>query len=57
MGTKAYRPTEVDQLLGDASKARRDLGWRPQIALEELIALMTEADLNLVMREVAPVRR
>ncbi len=42
------RPAEVDHLIGDASKAARDLGWRPQTTFEELIRLMTRADLELV---------
>ncbi len=39
------RPAEVDVLLGDASKARRVLGWQPEISLEAMIAEMVEADL------------
>jgi GDPmannose 4,6-dehydratase len=39
------RPAEVDVLLGDASKARRTLGWQPSITLEDMIAEMVEADL------------
>ncbi|MGZ4297866.1 MAG: GDP-mannose 4,6-dehydratase [Solirubrobacteraceae bacterium] len=38
------RPAEVDQLIGDASKAERDLGWTPQTSFEELIRLMVDAD-------------
>ncbi len=41
-----YRPTEVDVLLGDASKARRVLGWRPRTSFKELVRLMVEADLD-----------
>lgn len=40
-----YRPTEVDLLLGDASKAKAKLGWEPKITLEELVREMMEADL------------
>jgi GDPmannose 4,6-dehydratase len=40
-----YRPTEVDHLLGDASKARRVLGWEPRTTFRELVRLMLEADL------------
>ncbi len=40
-----YRPTEVDTLLGDASKAREKLGWAPRISFEELIREMVESDL------------
>ena len=39
------RPAEVDHLIGDASKARRVLGWEPQVTFEQLIAMMVEADL------------
>src|SRR5579864_3638787 len=42
------RPAEVDHLIGDASKAERDLGWRPETSFEELIRLMTRADLELL---------
>jgi GDPmannose 4,6-dehydratase len=38
------RPAEVDQLIGDSSKAERDLGWTPQTSFEELIRLMVDAD-------------
>jgi GDPmannose 4,6-dehydratase len=40
------RPAEVDVLLGDAARARRELGWEPTISLEEMIAEMVEADLT-----------
>jgi GDPmannose 4,6-dehydratase len=42
------RPAEVDHLIGDPSKARRDLGWKPQTSFEELIRLMTRSDLELL---------
>ena len=44
------RPAEVDHLVGDASKAERDLGWKAQTSFEELIRLMTRADLELLGR-------
>lgn len=40
------RPAEVDMLIGDASKARRVLGWVPQVSFERLVAMMVEADLD-----------
>ena len=43
--TKYYRPTEVDLLIGDASKAKRDLGWEPKVRFEELAHMMVDADL------------
>ena len=46
-----YRPAEVDILLGDASKARAKLGWEPQIALDQLIREMVDADLARVQSE------
>jgi GDPmannose 4,6-dehydratase len=42
------RPAEVDHLIGDPSKAARDLGWVPRTSFEELIRLMTRADLELL---------
>ena len=42
------RPAEVDHLIGDASKAERELGWKPETSFEELIRLMTRADLELL---------
>jgi GDPmannose 4,6-dehydratase len=42
------RPAEVDHLIGDSGKAERDLGWKPQTSFEELIRLMTSADLALL---------
>ena len=39
------RPAEVDVLLGDASKARQQLGWKPEVSLEEMVGEMVDADL------------
>jgi GDPmannose 4,6-dehydratase len=47
-----FRPAEVDCLLGDATKARDKLGWRPKIGFKELVRLMVEHDLDLAQREV-----
>ena len=44
------RPAEVDQLIGDYSKAERELGWAPKTSFEELIRLMVDADLKLLSR-------
>jgi GDPmannose 4,6-dehydratase len=44
------RPAEVDLLVGDASKAERELGWRPRTSFEELITLMVDADRELLRR-------
>jgi GDPmannose 4,6-dehydratase len=46
-----FRPTEVETLLGDASKARRKLGWEPKISFKELVRLMVESDLKIAQRE------
>jgi GDPmannose 4,6-dehydratase len=46
-----YRPTEVDALLGDATKARERLGWAPRTTFRELVRVMMEADLALAERE------
>jgi GDPmannose 4,6-dehydratase len=40
-----FRPTEVDDLLGDATKAASLLGWRPQVTFDELVKMMVDADL------------
>jgi GDPmannose 4,6-dehydratase len=46
VSAKFYRPAEVDLLIGDASKARRELGWEPQTTLEQLCQMMVDADLR-----------
>jgi GDPmannose 4,6-dehydratase len=46
-----FRPTEVDALLGDASKARVRLGWTPAITFEQLVQEMVAADLRLAERD------
>jgi GDPmannose 4,6-dehydratase len=50
------RPTEVDFLQGDASKARETLGWRPEVSFEELVRRMVEYDLELARQETLLVR-
>lgn len=44
------RPAEVDLLVGDASKAKRDLGWEPTVSFEELVTMMVDADLERLKR-------
>jgi len=46
-----YRPSEVDYLQGDASKARRELGWEPKVGFEELVRLMVDHDMVLARRD------
>ena len=48
-----FRPTEVDELLGDASKARAQLGWKPKVTFAELVAEMVESDRTAVEQETA----
>ena len=43
-----YRPAEVDVLQGDASKARKQLGWVPKTSLETLITMMVDADTQRI---------
>lgn len=47
------RPSEVDQLLGDASKAKRVLGWEPKVTFKGLVKMMMDADLELARKELA----
>jgi GDPmannose 4,6-dehydratase len=44
--SRYFRPTEVDALQGDASKARRELGWKPTVNFQQLVEMMVEADLK-----------
>ena len=46
-----FRPTEVETLLGDASKARRKLGWKPKVTFRELVAEMVTEDLKAAERD------
>lgn len=46
-----YRPTEVDLLIGDATKAHKKLGWRPEYELRGLVKEMVESDLKLMQKE------
>ncbi len=51
-----FRPTEVETLLGDASKARQKLGWKPEIGFDALIAEMVAEDLALARRDALMAR-
>ena len=44
---KYFRPSEVDELLGDSSKAKKELGWSPKISFDELVRLMVENDCRV----------
>jgi len=45
------RPAEVDVLLGDASKAKKIIGWEPKVRFHELVRIMVDADMALLSRE------
>lgn len=47
-----YRPAEVDILLGDASKARKGLGWEPEVSFQALVRLMVDHDIELARKEL-----
>jgi len=51
-----FRPTEVEMLLGDASKAREKLGWTPKLSFRELIKMMVESDLKEAEHETVCLR-
>ena len=48
VNSRYFRPAEVDRLLSDSSKIRRELGWKPRVGFEELVKMMVEADLEVV---------
>jgi GDPmannose 4,6-dehydratase len=50
---KYYRPSEVDVLLGDASKAKEKLGWQPKVRFQDLIELMVDADVAALQDQIA----
>jgi len=49
--SRYLRPSEVDHLRGDATRARKELGWEPEYSFKELVKEMVEADLNLAKKE------
>ena len=49
-----YRPSEVDLLIGDAGKARRDLGWKPRLTFRQLVSEMVYCDLKCPSGHLAP---
>ncbi len=51
MDPRYLRPTEVDSLLGDSSKARKALNWKPRVSFKELVRMMVEHDLELARQE------
>lgn len=51
LDSRQIRPAEVDLLLGDATKARQKLGWKPKVTFEALVDMMVDADVELARRE------
>ena len=49
--SRYFRPTEVEVLLGDPSKAKEKLGWKPKITFEEMVHEMMESDINIAKRD------
>ena len=47
-----FRPTEVETLLGDISKAKSELGWKPKVSIDELITEMVDHDSQLAKEEL-----
>jgi GDPmannose 4,6-dehydratase len=48
-----FRPADVHTLRGDASRARRELGWKPEVTFRQLVEMMVDADLKRVQKEIA----
>jgi GDPmannose 4,6-dehydratase len=48
---KFFRPAEVDLLVGDATKAREKLGWRPEVSLDQLVATMVDSDMEALRKQ------
>jgi GDPmannose 4,6-dehydratase len=49
--SRYFRPTDVNILLGDSTKARKILGWKPKVGFDELVDMMVEADMELAKKE------
>ena len=52
-----YRPAEVDLLIGDASKARKELGWTPRHSFQELVKEMVQSDMEAESRAVKEIQK
>ncbi len=52
-----FRPTEVETLLGDPAKAKKKLGWEPQISFADMVREMVQQDLNIAERDALTARR
>ncbi|MBA2283395.1 MAG: GDP-mannose 4,6-dehydratase [Actinomycetota bacterium] len=55
MDERFMRPAEVDLLIGDSGKARKQLGWEPKVGFEELVTMMVSADLDLLSGRLGPI--
>ena len=55
--SKYERPNEVNHLLGDPSKAKKELGWKPETSFENLVKMMVESDVELAEREKVLVEK
>ncbi len=51
---KLLRPTEIDDLVGDSSKAQKILGWKPKVSFKELVKMMVEHDMDYFRHQVDP---
>ncbi|MFP4511246.1 MAG: GDP-mannose 4,6-dehydratase, partial [Spirochaetaceae bacterium] len=49
--SRYFRPAEVEQLLGDPTKIREKLGWKPEVSFQQLVHMMVDADLEGQRRE------
>lgn len=54
---KYYRPTEVEHLIGDPSKARKGLGWEPEVKFDRLVEIMTDADREALNKKIEKKNR
>ena len=51
---KLFRPQDVDNLIGDATKAKNELNWKPSLTFHQLIELMVDSDDELIKKEISP---
>ena len=54
---KYFRPNEVEYLLGDPSKAKNELNWKPSLKFDDLVKLMVEHDINEAQKELTLLKR
>ena len=54
--TRYDRPSEVEQLLGDPTKAREQLGWTPKVTFKQLVKMMVESDLAVARQDAAAAK-